>query len=90
MLKKDKENVINTKQKDTHCSREDKCSFPHNEDKRAKPTQKKLLRPELPTPRDGSASRKRILRDRSPSGKFARQPCKEYLKGTCTKSPCDY
>ena len=25
----------------------------------------------------------------SPSGKFARQPCKVYLKGICTKSPCD-
>ena len=25
---------------------------------------------------------------RSPSGKFARQPCKD-LKGFCTKSPCD-
>ena len=22
--------------------------------------------------------------------KFARQPCRDYLKGICTKSPCDY
>ena len=36
-----------------------------------------------------SESRKRNLRGRSPSGKFARQPCKNYLKGICTKSPCD-
>ena len=27
---------------------------------------------------------------RSPSGKFDRQPCTDYLKGTCTKSLCDY
>ena len=29
------------------------------------------------------------LRGRSPSGKFARQPCRDCLKGICTKSPCD-
>ena len=26
----------------------------------------------------------------SQSGKFNRQPCKYFLKGTCTKSPCEY
>ena len=35
------------------------------------------------------ASRKRSLRGRSPSGKTSRQPCKNFLKGTCTKLPCD-
>ena len=33
---------------------------------------------------------KKNLRGRSPSGKFGRQPCKNFLKGICTKSPCDY
>ena len=42
------------------------------------------------TQRGGSASRKKNLRGRSPSWKFARQPCKDYLKGICTKSLCDY
>ena len=32
---------------------------------------------------------KRSFRGRSPSGKFARRPCKDHLKGTCTKSSCD-
>ena len=33
---------------------------------------------------------KKNLRGRSPSGKFARQPCKDYLEGLCTESPCNY
>ena len=36
-----------------------------------------------------ATSRKKNLRGRSPSGKFDRQPCEDYLKGICTKSPCD-
>ena len=45
---------------------------------------------EPPTPRGRSASRKRTLRGRSQFGKTNRQPCKYFLEGTCTKSPCDY
>ena len=44
---------------------------------------------EPPQQRGRSASRKKDLRGWSPSGKFVRQPCKDYLKGICTKSPCD-
>ena len=32
----------------------------------------------------------RSLKGRSPSGKTDRQPCKNFLKGSCTKSPCHY
>ena len=66
------------------CSRGDKCSFRHNGHERAKPTPK-TAPPSLP-----SASKIKNLRGWSPSGKFARQPCKDHLKGICTKSPCDY
>ena len=38
----------------------------------------------------GSASRKRSLRGRSPPGKTDRRPCKNFLKGTCTKLLCDH
>ena len=69
------------------CSRGDKCSFRHDVDKRANPTPKTAPSPEPPTLRGRSASRKKNLRGRSPSGKFARQPCKDYLKCICTKSP---
>ena len=71
------------------CSRGDTCSFRHDEDKRAKPTPKTAFPSEPPTQRGRSASRKRKLRGRSPSGKFARQSCKDCLKGICTKSLCD-
>ena len=71
------------------CSRGDKCSFQHDEDKREKPTPKTARPSESPTQRGRSASRKKNLSGGSPSGKFARQPCKEYLKGICTKSHCD-
>ena len=27
--------------------------------------------------------------ERSPSGKFARQPCRHYIKGECTRPSCD-
>ena len=33
---------------------------------------------------------KRSPRCMSPSGKSSRQPCKNFLKGTCTKLLCDY
>ena len=35
------------------------------------------------------ASRTRSPRDRSPSGKMARLPCKDHLKGTCTTPFCE-
>ena len=71
------------------CSREDSCSFRHDGDERAKPTPKTAPPSEPPTHRGGSASRKKNLRGRSPSGKTNRQPRKHFLKGTCTKSPCE-
>ena len=40
--------------------------------------------------RGWSVSRKRNARGRSQSDKFNRPPCKYFLKGTCTKSPCEY
>ena len=35
------------------------------------------------------SSRTRSPRGRSPSGRMSRWPCKDYLKGTCTKSFCE-
>ena len=65
-------------------SKGDSCSFRHDMNKRAKSTQLN------PSPRSSTqqnvknASRSRSPRGRSPSGKMARLPCKDYLKGTCT------
>ena len=63
-------------------SKGDTCSFRHDVNKRAKSTQPN------PSPRSSTqqnernASRTRSPRGRSPSGKMARLPCKDYLKGT--------
>ena len=71
------------------CSKGDNCSFRHDMNKRAKSTQPN------PSPRSSAqqsvknASRTRSPRGRSPSGKMARLPCKDYLKGTCTTPFCE-
>ena len=54
------------------------------------PTAETAPSSEPPTPRGRSASRKRSLRNRSQSGKTNRQPCKNFLKGTCTELLCEY
>ena len=66
------------------CSQGDNCSFRHDTNKRAKSTQ--------PNPSPGSSTQqsvKNASRTRSPRGKMARLPCKDYLKGTCTNSFCE-
>ena len=72
------------------CSRGDQCSFRHDGDERAKSTPKTAPSSEPQTQRGRSASRKASFRGRSPSRKTNRQPCKNFLKGTCTELPCDY
>ena len=88
MLQKDKEFAINGKQK-KQCSRGDKCSFRYDGHERAKQTPKTTPPSVPPTRGGGSASRKKNFGGRSPSGKFDRQLCKNFLKGICTKSLCD-
>ena len=62
------------------CSKRDNCSFRHDKDKRAKSTQPN------PSPRSSTqqsvknASRTKSPRGKSPSGKMARLPCKDYSK----------
>ena len=71
------------------CTKGDNCSFRHEINKRAKSTQPN------PSPRSSTqqsvknASRTRSPRGRNPSGKMARLPCKDYLKGTCTTPFCE-
>ena len=71
------------------CSKGDNCSFRHDINKRAKSTQPN------PSPRSSmqqnvkNASRARSPRGRSTSGKMARLPGKDYLKGTCTTPYCE-
>ena len=71
------------------CVKGDNGGFRHDKDKRGKSTQPN------PSPRSSTqqsvkyASRTRSPRGRSPSGKMARVPCKDYLKGTCTTPFCE-
>ena len=71
------------------CSKGENYSVRHDTKKRAKTTQPN------PSPRSSTrqnvknASRTRSPRGRSPSGRMARLPCKDYLKGTCTDPFCE-
>ena len=74
------------------CSRGDLCSYGMRvtivQDRHQKPCHPQTTKNSKT--RGRSASRKGNCGGRSQSEKFNRQPCKYFLKGTCTKSPCEY
>ena len=76
MVLKEEKVFVTSGEKKSQCSKGDQCSFRHESNDRAT--------------RGWSVSRKRNARARSQSVKFSRPPCKYFLKGTCTKSPCEY
>ena len=71
------------------CVKGDNCSFRHDINKRGKVT------PSNPSPfsfmqqDERKASKTRIPRGRSPSGRMYRWPCKDYFNGTCNNSFCE-
>ena len=65
----------------------DNCSFGHDINKRAEPTQPNLS-PRSST-RQSVRNASRTGRGRSPSGRMSRLPCKDCLKGTCTTPFCE-
>ena len=71
------------------CSKGDNCSFRHDVNKRAKMTQPNPSPSSFMQQNERNASRTRSPRGKSPSGRMARWPCKDYLKGTCTNSFCE-
>ena len=74
------------------CSKGDKYSFRHESNDRAqqKPVPKAATLSEPSMTRGRSVSRKRSIKGKSDPGIILRQPCRYYLKGTCTRSPCEY
>ena len=73
------------------CSQGDRCSFRHESNDRAqKPEHNAATPSKLSLSRGRSVSRKRSIRGKSNHGAILRQPCRCYLKGTCTRSPCEY
>ena len=85
VLKDAKENAINGMRKDS--DRED--TFPARWWNACKTDTKTGPFSEPPTQKRRNASKKKNHKARNPSGKVARQPCKHYLKCTCTKSRCE-
>ena len=71
------------------CSQGDRCSFRH-EDRAQKPEHTAATPFELTVSRGRSVSRKRSIRGKSNQGSILRQPCRYYLRGTCTRTPCEY
>ena len=73
------------------CSKGDKCSFRHESNDRAQTPTPNAATPSEPSMTRGrSVSRKRSFKGRSNHGATLRQPCRCDLKGTCTRSPCEY
>ena len=65
--------------------------FPHESNDRAQKPEHTAATPSEPTaPRGRSVSRKRSIRGNSNHGSILRQPCRNYLKGTCTRTCCEY
>ena len=70
------------------CFEGDNCSFRHDNNKRAKSTQPNPSPNSFMQQDEKKASRTPSPREKSPSGRMSRWPCKDYLKGTCTNSFC--
>ena len=71
------------------CSKGDNCSFRHDINKRAKLAQPSPSPSSSTRQNERNTSKTRSPRGKSPSGRMFRWHCKDYLKGTCTKSFCE-
>ena len=73
------------------CSQGDRCSFRHEAQDRAQKPEHTAATPSEPTVSRGRrVSKKRSIRGKSNHGAILRQPCRYYLKGTCTRKSCEY
>ena len=73
------------------CSTGDQCSFWHESNDRAQKPSPKAATPSEPSmSRCRSVSKKRSMQGKSNLGMKLRQPCRYDLKGTYTRSPCEY
>ena len=72
------------------CSKGDQWSFGHESNDRAQKPDHNATPPEPYLSRGRSVSKTRSVQGKSNHGATCRQPFRYYLKGTCTRSPCDY
>ena len=72
------------------CSKGDQCSFRHESNDRAQKPEPKAATPSDPSMSRGrSVSKKTSIQGKSNRGAILRQPCRDHLKGTCTRSLCE-
>ena len=90
-LKKEKVSATSGKKKG-QCLKGDQCSFRHesNDCAQQKPNPNAATPSEPSLSRGRSVSRKSSIKGKSNHGPILRQPWRYYLKGTCTRSPCEY
>ena len=89
-LKEEKVCVFSGKKK-ASVRKGDQCSFWHESNDRAQKPEHTAATPSEPAlSRGRSVSRKRSIRGKSNHGSILRQPCRYYLKFTCTRTPCEY
>ena len=73
------------------CFQGDRCSFRHEaQDRAQKPEHAAATPPEPALSRGRSVSKKRSIRGKSNHASTLRHPCRYYLKGPCTRTPCEY
>ena len=88
-VNKEHQEIVGSGKPTVQCSKGDNCSFRHDINKRAKPTQPNPSQRSSTRQSVRNALRTRSPRGRSPSGRMFRLPCKDYLKGTCNNSFCE-
>ena len=88
-LKKEKVPVTSGNKKG-QCSKGDQCTFRHESNDRAQKTDHTAATPSAPSLSRGRSVSKRSIQGNSNRGAILRDPCWYCLKGTCTRSPCEY
>ena len=72
------------------CSKGDRCSVRHVSNDRAQKPEHKAATPSEPSMSRGrSLSKKRRIQGKSNHGAILRHTCRYFLKGACTRSPCE-
>ena len=83
--------ICNQLKEKGQCPKGDQCSFRNvTEDRAQKPEHTAATPSEPAFSRCRSVSRKRSIRGKSNHGSTLRQPCRYFLKGTCTGTPCEH
>ena len=87
---KEKKSICYQWKEKSLCSHGNRCSFRHETQDRAQKPEHTAATPSEPTVSRGrSVSKKRSIRGKSNHGSILRQPCRYYLRGTCTRTPCE-